>query len=209
MARRCSAAVATVVLLITSSTTYAQTVGFDRRPEVILSKDGREIRLLKRLTFTDKRGVSWRVPAGYTSDGASIPRVFWSVVGAPLSGRYRDAAIVHDYFCEKRSHPWERVHAMFYEASLAGGVEPSLAWAMYQVVHHLGPRWTALTNIPDDCLTGKAPLSSCVLNAEPPEFPSIDRETVIRIDEGIRAKGHSELAAKIKSELEKLVRKVE
>jgi hypothetical protein len=89
-------------------------------------------------------------------------------------------------------------------ASLAGSNPVSLG-PLYQVVHHLGPRWTALTNIPDDCLTGKAPLRSCILNAEPPEFPSIDRETVIRIDEGIRAKGYSELAAKIKSELEKLV----
>src|SRR5262249_18377967 len=35
------------------------------------------------------------VPAGFVSDLASVPRVFWSLI--PKTGRYAYAAIVHDY----------------------------------------------------------------------------------------------------------------
>lgn len=38
------------------------------------------------------------VPSGYLTDGASVPRVFWSLI--PPWGRYGAAAIVHDYLCD-------------------------------------------------------------------------------------------------------------
>lgn len=33
---------------------------------------------------------------GATTDGASIPRFFWRVIGGPFSGRYTAAALIHD-----------------------------------------------------------------------------------------------------------------
>jgi len=36
------------------------------------------------------------VPVGFMSDGASIPKFAWSIVGHPFSG-YFPAAVVHDY----------------------------------------------------------------------------------------------------------------
>lgn len=38
------------------------------------------------------------VPAGYLTDGASVPRAFWSLI--PPWGKYGQAAIVHDIVCE-------------------------------------------------------------------------------------------------------------
>ncbi len=35
-------------------------------------------------------------PAGMRTDGASIPRFAWRLIGPPLAGRYRRAAIIHD-----------------------------------------------------------------------------------------------------------------
>lgn len=35
------------------------------------------------------------VPAGFISDGASVPRIFWPIF--PPLGRYFKAALVHDY----------------------------------------------------------------------------------------------------------------
>jgi len=35
-------------------------------------------------------------PKGMRTDGASIPRFFWRVVGSPFTGKYRRAAIFHD-----------------------------------------------------------------------------------------------------------------
>lgn len=37
------------------------------------------------------------VPYFFLSDGASIPRLLWTLVGSPWSGDYVQAAVVHDY----------------------------------------------------------------------------------------------------------------
>jgi len=37
------------------------------------------------------------VPRGFVFDFASIPKIFWSLIGAPATGKYREAAVVHDY----------------------------------------------------------------------------------------------------------------
>lgn len=36
------------------------------------------------------------VPAGFRTDGASIPAIFWPIVGHPLTGDHAAAAILHD-----------------------------------------------------------------------------------------------------------------
>lgn len=36
------------------------------------------------------------VPAGFITDFASIPRLFWPVIGHPM-GRYAQAAVIHDW----------------------------------------------------------------------------------------------------------------
>jgi hypothetical protein len=41
------------------------------------------------------------VPAGFTFDGASIPRFAWVVIGAPFEPDYQLAACVHDWICER------------------------------------------------------------------------------------------------------------
>lgn len=38
------------------------------------------------------------VPAGYLTDGASVPRIAWSII--PPWGSYGQAAVVHDLLCE-------------------------------------------------------------------------------------------------------------
>lgn len=38
------------------------------------------------------------VPQGYLTDGASVPRVFWSLI--PPWGSYGQAAVLHDWLCE-------------------------------------------------------------------------------------------------------------
>lgn len=43
--------------------------------------------------------IGWRVclaPKGMATDGASIPRVFWRLIGSPWTGKYRRPAIFHD-----------------------------------------------------------------------------------------------------------------
>jgi len=35
-------------------------------------------------------------PFDMETDGASIPRFFWRLIGPPLTGKYRQAAVIHD-----------------------------------------------------------------------------------------------------------------
>lgn len=40
------------------------------------------------------------VPKGYKTNGANVPRLFWSIF-PPNSPEYLSAAIAHDYLCDK------------------------------------------------------------------------------------------------------------
>jgi hypothetical protein len=104
----------------------------------------RDMRLLEPFAFIDSGGKRWQVPAGAVINGASIPQSVWSLVGSPYTGNYRRASVVHDYYCDTRSEPWEQVHRMFYAAMMAGGVNEAQAKVFYAAVYAGGPRWTTL-----------------------------------------------------------------
>jgi len=40
-----------------------------------------------------------RVPKGYESNGANIPRLFWSII-PPFKPKYQPAIFIHDYLCD-------------------------------------------------------------------------------------------------------------
>lgn len=103
--------------------------------------DGRRVRLVQPFSFEDADGTSWPVPVGTLVDGASIPQPFWSLIGGPFEGQYRDASIIHDFYCDRKDRPWRKVHRMFYSAMLARGVAPLKAKLMYYSVFQFGPRW--------------------------------------------------------------------
>lgn len=80
------------------------------------------------------------VKAGFLTDGASIPRLFWSIVGSPFEGGPLRAAVFHDSICdlaltqrarrdgdnqfiwimEEDGVPWLQRYAMFYAVRLYG-----------------------------------------------------------------------------------------
>jgi len=64
--------------------------------------------------FIDQADVRWDVPMGAIVDGASIPQPLWSIIGGPFEGRYRDASIVRDWYCDMRSRPRQNVHRVFF-----------------------------------------------------------------------------------------------
>jgi len=114
---------------------------FPAKPKVELEDDGRDLRLLEDFAYIDPHGKVWSAPKNLVVDGASIPRVFWTITGGPLEGEYRNASIVHDAGCDRMTEPWEDVHTMFYEACRCGGVSENKAKVLYAAVYHFGPRW--------------------------------------------------------------------
>lgn len=107
--------------------------------------DGRLMELLRDFGFVDFGGEQWPVPAGARVDGASIPQVLWSLVGSPFTGKYRDASVIHDYYCDIRVRPWRAVHRVFFDAMIASDVNNARAKLMYAAVYFAGPRWSNAT----------------------------------------------------------------
>lgn len=107
----------------------------------------REMRLLEDFAFKGPDCRVWAVPKGAIVDGASIPKIFWSLIGGPFDGPYRDGSVVHDYYCKIRTAPSDQVHEMFYHALLANGVSTNKAALMYYAVSWFGPQWDILKRI--------------------------------------------------------------
>ncbi len=103
--------------------------------------DGRLCELLADYVYIRNDGGRWRAPGGVKLDGASIPKIFWSLIGGPFEGRYRNASVIHDRYCDSAERPWRDTHRMFYEAMRCSGVGAAQAKIMYYAVYRFGPRW--------------------------------------------------------------------
>jgi hypothetical protein len=104
-------------------------------------------------------------PTGSIINGASIPSMFWSVIGGPFEGRFRKASVLHDAACDVQTESWEDVHRMFYDACRCSRVGIGKAQTMYWAVYHFGPRWQdsradepiqAAEPLPDEAVVAKA-----------------------------------------------------
>jgi hypothetical protein len=118
----------------------------------LVPPDGRRFSLPHEFNYVDQSGQLWEAPTGLITDGASIPMPFWSVIGGPFEGLYREAAVVHDAGCCAQMKPWQDIHHMFYNAMRCSGVAPAKAKTMFLAVWAFGPRWTSLnTSMPAEC----------------------------------------------------------
>jgi len=105
--------------------------------------DGRRMRLVESFAYVDPTNVRWEAPKDSIVDGASIPRMLWTIIGGPFEGRYRNASVLHDVACVRRDHAWRDVHRMLYNSMRLAAVSALRAKIMYGAVYHFGPRWGA------------------------------------------------------------------
>ena len=63
------------------------------------------------------KGRSFVIPAGFESDGASVPRFFWRIVCPPTDPKAVRAGVAHDWIYRKQPDGWTREEAdkMFYD----------------------------------------------------------------------------------------------
>ena len=84
----------------------------------------RHMVLISEFWYEDPQKKRWVAPANMKTNGASIPRALWTLIGSPFTGDYRRAALVHDQACvDARSGKGSRRAAdrMFYHACRDGG----------------------------------------------------------------------------------------
>jgi hypothetical protein len=103
--------------------------------------DGRTMTVMTELSYTDPQGTIWDAPAGSVTDGASIPRYLWSVMGGPFEGKYRNASVLHDVAYEKHNRPSWDCDRMFYNAMRCSGVSAAEAKTMYYALYKFGRHW--------------------------------------------------------------------
>ena len=185
--------------------------GADREPESfgrfegdvvgVWSPNGRDMTLREDFAYLDPRGTRWEAPTGSVVNGASIPRVFWSAIGGPFEGRYRNASVIHDVACVEMTQPWEDVHKMFYEACRCGGVGESKAKLIYWAVRSFGPRWrierilssdgSTTVQVSEPMTPPPPPADIAVIAAEffennSPTLEQIETLTVAEIEEAVQ-----------------------
>ena len=104
------------------------------------SERGDVIVLVTPLTFTFK-GTEYEIPAGYESDGMSVPRFFWRVLSPKINGKTLIPSVIHDYMYE--NHIGTRAEAdAFYEDNLVekgfGKVKSWLVWCGVRICGCVG-----------------------------------------------------------------------
>lgn len=103
--------------------------------------NGRDMKLTKDFGYVDPTERIWLAPANAVVNGASIPRPFWTLIGGPFEGKYRNASVVHDVACVEKSRPHAEVHRAFYDACRCGGVDERMSRILYAAVAKFGPTW--------------------------------------------------------------------
>lgn len=104
---------------------------------------GGKYRVERDITFIDRLDRKWEVPTGFVTDGASIPRLLWPIVGNPFDSDYVVPAVIHDRYCETRERSWFDVHSVFYEILECQKINRYRAILLFSGVLAGGPRWTS------------------------------------------------------------------
>lgn len=54
--------------------------------------------------FKNNKTYSFTIPKDYSYDGASIPRIFWRLIGSNTDNKFLIAALIHDVLCENHNY---------------------------------------------------------------------------------------------------------
>lgn len=65
-----------------------------------INKKNLQVRLVD---YKKDKTYNFEIPKGYCYDGASIPRLFWRIIGSNTDNRFLIPALIHDILCENHS----------------------------------------------------------------------------------------------------------
>ena len=139
---------------------YGYFTGLPIRATFLVDQPGdaqwNRIQLLSGIAYFDGNDTLWDAPKGTISDGASIPRAFWSIVGSPYTGPYLPAALIHDVGCDRKTRTWEDTHRAFLHAMLASNVSSGQAMLLFSAVYLFGRRWGPKETVRVQTMSSKA-----------------------------------------------------
>ena len=88
--------------------------------------------LLAPLIYTASDGTTYTVPKGFTTNFASIPRIFWSIITP--TGKWSNASVLHDFLYDngyKIGVSRKKADKIFYDAMIDSGVSRITANIMW------------------------------------------------------------------------------
>jgi hypothetical protein len=106
-------------------------------PLLVKFIDGEVWELMAPFEYVTKKGEVINVPTKFLSDFASIPRLFWRIIGSP-TGRYGPSAIIHDFLYYKKTYTRGKADKIFYEAMGILGVPNWKRSIMHLAVRSFG-----------------------------------------------------------------------
>jgi len=104
-----------------------------------LEQDGSKYwKTTKELIYVTTLENRITIPVGFETDGASIPRALWSVIGHPFNGKHVRAATLHDYLYRTQKFSKAKCDKLFLEAMDADDVSWLRRHLMYWGVKFFG-----------------------------------------------------------------------
>lgn len=103
--------------------------------EALDTTEDRRWELRKPLIWSTTQRII-KVPSGFRTDLASVPRVFWRIL--PPFGLYGKAAVLHDWLYYEAILPRETADGIFLEAMIDLGVAKWKRRVMYRAVRLFG-----------------------------------------------------------------------
>ena len=94
----------------------------------------RLVKTTVKLSYTTDENVIHTVEKSFISDGGSIPKFAWSIIGSPFVGYYRKSVLIHDKFYATQKVTRKYADRVFLEAMRDEGVSWWKRITMYRAV---------------------------------------------------------------------------
>lgn len=83
----------------TPSSTKTETMDINKKPFI-----NKKALTVKVIDYLESEAYTFDIKADYTWDGASIPRIFWRLIGAKTDPRFLVPSMIHDVLCENHDY---------------------------------------------------------------------------------------------------------
>ena len=84
---------------------YVPTMGLEEKKSIekypFINKKNLKVRLDD---YKKDKSYFFEIPKGYCYDGASIPKIFWRIIGSNTDNRFLVPALIHDVLCENHGY---------------------------------------------------------------------------------------------------------
>ena len=82
--------------------------------------------------------IECEIPAGFVSDGASVPKIFWSIITSPFHPKVIKRAFQHDYLYRVHIVPKKKADKKFKKGLIYDGFAEVTAETMYSALKLFG-----------------------------------------------------------------------